>query len=71
MIRELVGDEGLRSAYDVIEWKEKGDATFASRGGWPEGVKADKGGDEPGYTCFTGLFQLTLGKLLYLTQIWS
>jgi RNA exonuclease NGL2 len=61
ILRGLVGNEGLRSAYDVAKWSGKGDDTFASRDGWPEGAKADKGGDEPGYTCFTGLFQLTLG----------
>lgn len=60
IMQELVG-EGLKSAYDVAKWAGKADDTFASRDGWPEGTKADKGGDEPGYTCFTGLFKLTLG----------
>jgi RNA exonuclease NGL2 len=60
-LRDLLGEQGLNSAYDVGAWQGKEDDTFASRGGWPQGAKTVKGGNEPGYTCFTGLFQLTLG----------
>lgn len=65
MMQGLIGPSGLRSAYDVSGWNTEADQTFQSRGGWPEGSEAlEKGKNEPAYTCFTKLFQLTLGGFL-------
>lgn len=63
MLVDLVGS-GLKSAYDIAVWKGEGDDTFTSRVGWPEGAQ-EKGGGEPGYTCYTALFKLTLGMFAF------
>lgn len=62
VMQGLIGAEGLQSAYDVIKWQRNGDDTFASRDGWSEGSRGKKGDGEPGYTCYTALFKLTLGE---------
>jgi RNA exonuclease NGL2 len=56
--RELL-PSGARSAYGHSGGVA--DETFASRGGFPEGVMG-AGGNEPAYTCFTPKFHLTLGR---------
>jgi len=52
--------DGARSAYGNNTWGAE--ETFATRGGFPEGVTG-AGGGEPAYTCFTPKFHLTLGEL--------
>lgn len=54
--------EGAMSAYGSTQWKEgKGIDGFDDRKGFGDGEKG-QGGDEPGWTCFTPLFRLTLGE---------
>lgn len=54
--------EGAKSAYGSTQWKEgKGIDGFNDRKGFEDGEKVN-GRDEPGWTCFTPLFRLTLGK---------
>lgn len=54
--------EGAKSAYGSTQWKEgKGIDGFNDRKGFEDGEKVN-GGNEPGWTCFTPLFRLTLGK---------
>jgi RNA exonuclease NGL2 len=65
LLSDLIPD-GVRSAYVDSPWsgKEGTGETFEERGGF-ERVKPDdvglRGGQEPGYTCYTPLFKLTLG----------
>lgn len=65
-LRGLLGD-GVRSAYGSVAWTRPTDETFKSRKGFEKedgidwGRDMSTGGNEPGWTCFTGLFQLTLG----------
>ena len=60
------GGDKEKEAESIKEWS--GSQTFEQRGGFekPDGIqwymKGLKGKDEPGYTCYTGLFQLTLGE---------
>ena len=66
--RELL-PEGARSAYGSSAWAGEDGETFQSRGGFEqlgEGLDALEGGAEPGYTCFTPLFKLTLGQFRHL-----
>lgn len=54
--------EGAKSAYGSTQWKQgKGIDGFNDRKGFEDGEKVN-GGNEPGWTCFTPLFRLTLGK---------
>ncbi|OWZ76922.1 RNA exonuclease NGL2 [Cryptococcus neoformans Bt85] len=63
--------DGAMSAYGSTQWKEgKGIDGFDDRKGFGDGEKG-KGGDEPGWTCFTPLFRLTLDYLLVLPPIFS
>ncbi|AAW46917.1 hypothetical protein CNBM2200 [Cryptococcus deneoformans B-3501A] len=61
--------EGAMSAYGSTQWKEgKGIDGFDDRKGFGDGEKG-QGGDEPGWTCFTPLFRLTLDYLLVLPPL--
>ena len=57
--------EGFRSAYGSSDWVGGGGETFEKRGGFERLAGKEmaglQGGMEPGYTCFTPLFKLTLG----------
>lgn len=54
---------GAKSAYGLSPWVTNGSETFGSRGGFGH-LKPRDGKDEPAYTCFTPLFNLTLGEQL-------
>ena len=59
--------EVLNSAYDSSDWAGRDGETFEKRGGFnrfADKVDGLEGRREPGYTCFTPLFKLTLGELL-------
>ncbi|ORX37437.1 Endonuclease/exonuclease/phosphatase [Kockovaella imperatae] len=66
-LREVL-PEGLSSAYDTSRWVSGNEETFERRGGFKrhfENTPASlKGQNEPGYTCYTPLFKLTLDYLL-------
>ncbi|GFZ46087.1 hypothetical protein JCM24511_04333 [Saitozyma sp. JCM 24511] len=56
---------GAKSAYGLSPWVTNGSETFGSRGGFGH-LKPRDGKDEPAYTCFTPLFNLTLDYLFEL-----
>ncbi|ADV25600.1 Hypothetical Protein CGB_M3420C [Cryptococcus gattii WM276] len=61
--------EGAKSAYGSTQWKEgKRIDGFNDRKGFEDGEKVN-GGNEPGWTCFTPLFRLTLDYLLVLPPV--
>ncbi|KAK4684307.1 RNA exonuclease NGL2, partial [Tremellales sp. Uapishka_1] len=61
---QVLPDGGLISAYGSAHWNGE---TFGARGGFRE-IPASliKGEGEPGYTCYTSLFKLTLDYLFVL-----
>ncbi|ODO05986.1 hypothetical protein I350_05047 [Cryptococcus amylolentus CBS 6273] len=69
LFREVFLGGGCESAYGSTGWRVGRDVPgFGGRGGFGE-LKEGGGGDEPGYTCFTPLFKLTLDYLLLLPPI--
>ena len=73
-VAELVGNaqETLTSAYGSNDWAGGDGETFEKRGGFErlgEDVDGLVGGREPGYTCFSPLFQLTLGIFRFLLLV--
>jgi hypothetical protein len=65
--------EGVKSAFGSSDWAGNDGETFAKRGGFERvgGVGELEGGGEPGYTCFTPLFKLTLGQSSSGRNWWS
>ena len=66
IVADLIGmaQETLTSAYGSIDWAGEDGETFEKRGGFErvgDHIEGLLGGREPGYTCFTPLFKLTLG----------
>lgn len=62
---------GVRSAYASSDWAGANGVTFRKRGGFERlGGNDDEleGSGEPGYTIFTPLFKLTLGRPNQLDQ---
>ncbi|WVQ76964.1 hypothetical protein IAR50_006643 [Cryptococcus sp. DSM 104548] len=69
MYREVFPEGGCQSAYGSTGWRLGRDiAGFEERGGFDQ-VQDGAGGNEPGYTCYTPLFKLTLDYLLLLPPL--
>ncbi|ODN78037.1 hypothetical protein L202_05120 [Cryptococcus amylolentus CBS 6039] len=69
LYREVFPGRGCESAYGSTGWRVGRDVPgFGARGGFGE-LEEGGGGDEPGYTCFTPLFKLTLDYLLLLPPL--